>query len=45
MDGKFLEGKGALITEGASGLGRGVAQAFNSTFNKRHIAKKEGKKI
>ena len=25
---KFLEGKGALITGGASGFGRGVAYAF-----------------
>ena len=25
---KFLEGKGCLITGGASGLGRGVAYAF-----------------
>jgi len=25
---KFLEGKGALITGGASGFGKGVASAF-----------------
>ncbi len=28
MEGKFLEGKGAIITGGASGFGRGVANAF-----------------
>ena len=28
MDDKFLEGKGAVITGGASGFGRGVARAF-----------------
>ena len=28
MEGKFLEGKGAIITGGASGFGKGVAHAF-----------------
>lgn len=28
MEGKFLEGKGAIITGGASGFGNGVAHAF-----------------
>ncbi len=28
MEGKFLEGKGAIITGGASGFGKGVAYAF-----------------
>ncbi|MFX0012403.1 MAG: SDR family NAD(P)-dependent oxidoreductase, partial [Candidatus Hermodarchaeota archaeon] len=28
MEDNFLEGKGALITGGASGFGRGVAYAF-----------------
>ena len=28
MESKFLEGKGAIITGGASGFGKGVAYAF-----------------